>query len=484
MFQSMNHNEDYEDVPLSNLFVPLSVLSDLPVAYCSRYDDVYETAGLNGREAEWLSAATHLGIFRSRFVSGGSQRPELRIDIAFTTPAGDIIDEETVTNGLFRRRAAELADSSKSKAVRETAVEIPNVALHSLDKNAEVSIREKTSEYVHAVRKTRSVDRDVRHRRLPLGVLSVDTHLQRDDEAESSTVVEEGPNDGTIEPLDLSNVDTAEIGETVIDRLTSTHQSHEPRDVVFRGGDTDTRSAVTPNKPQTFVDLGLTDSGSSRIPFKTETISVSIRRTDKIQPVAEDQDELPSHVARINIQFNNTNALVLPATAEATVWIPLLDSDKTTYSSTALADVVTNHARQEYRGFAYLANFHDFQWHVWDPEEHAYVDASSPADADNDIARTHERADGERLICPVTDTGTFGIARVRPCEIGVIEVSCMARLYHPIFNRVLRPIRRVQQKLHSPFWTDFERDSGQLVNRIAERTDGLGTGPLRLARRV
>jgi hypothetical protein len=338
---------------------------------------------------------------------------------------------------------------------------------------------------VHARGTTQWLERDVQHRVLPIGVLSVDTRLRLDDESKPSAESEEHLIDNRTEPIDSSNINTAEVGRTVIERMASTLQNDEPTEVVFCDGDDGIQSSMSAHERRTFSELGLADHDVSQTPFDVETTIVTIRRIDSLQPPTGVADELPSHVALVETHLIGTDSLLVDSAAEATVWIPLSDAEHSEYSHAALAEAVTHHAVEQYEWSAYRGETDDLNWHVWDPEEHGYIDAPAPTDSeDSSIARTHERPDRERLVCPITDTDAVGITRIRPCGVGIIEVSCHARLYRPSANRILGPVHDSRQALYAPLWTNVEWYSRQLVDSISGRADGLTPETLRLAQRT
>jgi hypothetical protein len=316
-------------------------------------------------------------------------------------------------------------------------------------------------------------------------VLSADTRLRLDDETKPSAGSKKHLTDNRTEPIDSSNINTAEIGRTVIERMASTLQNGEQTDVVFCDGDDSIQSSKSADDERTFSELGLADSDISQTPFDVETTIVTIRAISGLQPPTEVADELPSHVALVEIHLIGTDSLIVDSAAEATVWIPLSDAEHSEYSHAALAEAVTHHAVEQYEWSSYQGETDDLRWHIWDPEEHRYIDAPAPTDAeDSSIARTHERADGERLVCPITDTDAVGITRIRPCGVGIIEVSCHTRLYRPSANRILGPVHDSRQALYAPLWTNVGWYSRQLVDSISERADGLTPETLRLAQRT
>jgi hypothetical protein len=480
--EATDHDDDHNHVvPLSNLFASIPLLSDLPIVNREISATVAEYADSYDETAEWCDAATHTGVFRSSLTSGLMRRPDLQIDIELTTPAGEVVDGEPLIDGLFHDRAAELAGSSEGTVSTDPSLEFPQAS----PERVELSIEDETSEYVHARGSTRSLERDVQHRILPVGLLSVDTTLRLADETKPSAVAEEYIDDDVTEPLDTSTIDSAEISLTVIERMITTLQSRDPTDVVFGGGHTSPQPSTTTTEPRTIAAVELTDADLSALPFSAESTYVTVRETKGVNAPARGADELPSHVAVVEIDLTGPESVTVDSTAEATVWIPLSDAERSGCSHTVLAEAVAHHSVEQYEWSTYRGETDYLAWHVWDPEEHTYVDAPAPpTEADSSTARTHQLSDGERLVCPITDTDACGITRVRPCGVGVIEVSCHTRLFRPSANRILGPVHDSRQALYAPLWTNVAWYSRQLVDALSKRTDGLTPHSLRLARHV
>ncbi|WP_142860669.1 hypothetical protein [Salinigranum halophilum] len=483
----MKHTDNHDgSVPLTNLFASLPLFSDLPVIGCERSGTIAETADIPDETFEWPDAATHIGIFRSYLSSGATRRSDLRIDTTLTTPAGDVVAGDALIDALYHQEVDERTGGPQRKVIKEPPLEITEMSLPPSSKSADVSIVERTDEFVHARGTTQFLERDVRILRSPIGVLSVDTKLRLDDETKPSAEYGRNLTDKRAEPLDSSTIDTAEVGRTVAERLSSTFHGRTPINVVFdRGGDGSGQHSRRNSRTRTFADLEVSDSDVSQTPFSVETTVVTVRGTSGLQPPADGADDLPSHVALVEIHLIGPENIAVDAAAEATIWIPLWDAGRSNHSHSALAKAVTHHAVEQYEWSAYRGETDDLRWHVWDPEEHTYAEVPAPTGcADGSIARTHERPDGDRLVCPITDTDAYGITRVRPCEIGVIDVSCHTRLYRPSVNRVLGPVHDGRQNLYAPLWTHAAWYSRQLADAIAERSNGFDSESLRLARRV
>jgi hypothetical protein len=477
-----NHNHG---VPLTNLFASLPLYNDLPVIGCERSGTIAETADITDEAFEWPGAATHIGIFRSFLSSGATRRSDLRIDITLTTPAGDVVAGDALIDAVYQQQIDELRGGRQRKVIKEPPLEITEVSLPPSSESADVSIVKRTDEFVHARGTTQFLERDVRLRSLPIGVLSVDTKLRLDDETKPSAEYGRNPTDDKAEPLDSSTIDTTEVGRTVAERLSSTFHEQTPTEVVFGGGDSSGRHSTTGSQTRTFADIEVADSDISQTPFSVETTVVTVRGTNGLQPPADVADDLPSHVALVEIHLIGPENIAVDSAAEATIWIPLWDAGRPEHSHAALTKAVTHHAVEQYEWSAYRGETNDLQWHVWDPKEHTYADVPAPMNgAASSIARTHELTDGDHLVCPITDTDAYGITRVRPCEIGVIDVSCHTRLYRPSVNRILGPVHDGRQDLYVPLWTHAAWYSRQLADAIAERTDGFDSESVRLARRV
>jgi hypothetical protein len=482
----MKSKDDHDHgVPLTNLFASHPLFSDLPVVGCERSGTIAETAEVLDEEFEWPDATTHIGIFRSYLSSGGTRRSDLRIDITLTTPAGDVVAGDALIDALYQQQVDERTGGRQREVIKEPPLGITEVSLPPSSENAEVSIVERTNEFVHARGATCYLNRDVRLRRLPMGVLSVETKLRLDDGTKPSTEYGGSLTDDRTEPLDSSTIDTAEIGRTVAERLTSTFHGRTPTDVVFGGGDSSEQHSMRSSQTRTFADLELTDPDTSQTPFSVETTVVTVRETNGLQPPAEVVDALPPHVALVEIHLIGPENIAVDSVAEATIWIPLCDAGRSEHPHATLAKAVTHHSVEQYEWSAYRGETDDLQWHVWDPDERGYIDAPAPTDAeDSSIARTHKRPDGEQLVCPITDTDAVGITRIQSCGVGISEVSCHARLYRPSANRILGPVHDSRQALYAPLWTNVDWYSRQLVDSISERADGLTLETLQLARRA